>query len=274
MSCIYRIFAYLIKYGGNFSALRKPFYRKVMGKDIILPSKMAFSHARVILNIGSHIQFSMFMKGTYEKELVGFCSRCLRGGIFIDIGANVGAYALSLYPFASQVYAFEASRRNIRILKSNLKRNSIKNITVLHRAVHNTNNETAALYIDKKETCGGQDSMYRKGGSVENVKTITIDSFCDDNKIENVAVIKIDIEGNELKALQGARKTINRFKPVLICEFNAWTAKQAGFSVKELYDFILSFGYKSFVLKRGIPISFDEHNLTDASFREDMIFIK
>jgi len=267
MNRIYRVFAYLIKYGVNFSAFRKPFYRKVMGKNIILPSKMAFSHARVILNIGSHVQFHMFMKGTYEKELVEFCKRYLHGGIFIDIGANVGAYTLSLYPFASQVYAFEASRHNLRILKSNRKRNSIKNITVLHRAVHNTNNEIVALYV-------GQDSMYCKGGGVENVKTITIDSFCDDIKIKNVAVIKIDIEGNELKALQGARKTINRFKPIIICEFNAGTAKQAGFTMKELYDFIVSFGYGAFVLKRGAPVSFAENNLKDADFREDMIFIK
>ncbi|MDO9547941.1 MAG: FkbM family methyltransferase, partial [Candidatus Marinimicrobia bacterium] len=170
-------------------------------------------------------------------------------------------------------YAFEASRRNIRILKSNLKRNSIKNITVLHRAVHNTNNEMVEFYIDKKETCGGNDSMYRKGGSVERVKTITIDSFYDDSKIENAAVIKIDIEGNELKALQGARKTISRFKPMIICEFNAGTAKRAGFALKELYDFIISFGYGAFVLKRGVPVGFDENNLNDTSFREDMIFI-
>jgi hypothetical protein len=74
--------------------------------------------------------------------------------------------------------------------------------------------------------------------ATEKVKTATIDSF----HIENVGLIKLDIEGNELKALEGARNTIERSnKPPIIFEANndAWFTDQK----KELFGYLNQNGY-------------------------------
>ena len=52
------------------------------------------------------------------------------------------------------------------------------------------------------------------------VKTITLDDFCKEKSIQNVNLIKMDIEGAEINALEGSLLTIKRFKPKLaICKF-------------------------------------------------------
>jgi hypothetical protein len=46
-----------------------------------------------------------------------------------------------------------------------------------------------------------------------------IDDFCKENKIQNIDLLKIDVEGYELNALLGTVETIKKYKPVLCIEF-------------------------------------------------------
>ena len=54
-------------------------------------------------------------------------------------------------------------------------------------------------------------------GNVD-VKTISMDDFVEKNKIENLGGIKIDVEGHELKAIQGGLNTLKKFRPFLMIE--------------------------------------------------------
>jgi hypothetical protein len=66
-------------------------------------------------------------------------------------------------------------------------------------------------------------------------------------------LIKIDVEGNELEILNGARETVARYHPSIIVELNQWSATAAGTSVGEIVERLQSLGYTSFIETSTYP---------------------
>jgi hypothetical protein len=61
-----------------------------------------------------------------------------------------------------------------------------------------------------------------------------------DNGITNIAMIKIDIEGNELNAFKGMRKSLLKFRPVIFCEISPGGSKAAGSNAVELFNYVIN----------------------------------
>lgn len=143
-----------------------------------------------------------------------------KDGVFIDIGANSGAYAITLAHHFEHVFAIEPAPGNIRVLSENMSLNGIRNITVIecaawdesrmidfHQCVEN-DLASAAVASDDPKPYG-----------LTPIKTVrvpaaTIDSF----KFTNVAAVKIDVEGGEGHVLLGMLETIRRERPVMLIE--------------------------------------------------------
>lgn len=72
--------------------------------------------------------------------------------------------------------------------------------------------------------------MYKITGysEVESVQTLTIDTICAENGVNDIRLIKIDIEGAEYNYLLEAKKNIERYGPIVLCEFNRIVAQVAG----------------------------------------------
>jgi len=140
------------------------------------------------------------------------------GDIIIDAGACLGDTSLwfSKYIGDGIVYAFEPLEDNFKILKENIKVNSLEKVIIpVQKGVGETESKL-------KISGHGVSASVEFGGS--NGKTIditSIDKFVSDNKIEHVDLMKMDIEGAELSALKGAVETIKKFKPKLaICVYH------------------------------------------------------
>lgn len=122
----------------------------------------------------------------------------------IQAGGNVGVYPIELARYFTEVHTFEPIVDNFLCLR----RNTMENCRIFANCQALGNGEW--IDFDKIEhNCG----TYRpvKG---DKVKTIKIDSL----GLENIDLIWLDVEGHETKVLEGARKTIERDKPVLIFE--------------------------------------------------------
>jgi FkbM family methyltransferase len=134
------------------------------------------------------------------------------GGVCFDLGANVGYYTLLLSVLAGprgRVFAFEPLPRNLEYLRRHLALNRTLNATVIEAAVADRSG-TVRFEEDASTSKGRIGSQ----GTLE-VQAIALDEWIDAGKIPQPSLLKIDIEGAELSALQGARKALARTHPVI-----------------------------------------------------------
>lgn len=251
---------------------RYRFYQRIKNSDLILKRKIRHSGIVLPLNLGDWIQYWMFMEGAYEKQLVDFLRPRVMGKIFFDIGANVGSYTMALSKSAARTYSFEASSSNAAVLRNFVKLSGFDTIEVVNKAISNYTGKNISIY-SSPDTGGNNTQFCDFGKGCETVSTITLDQFVADNSIDHVDVIKIDIEGSELAAFQGAHDLLSKSHPILLVEFHALVAKQANWELVELYDFLRSYGYNAYELNRGELVPFDCSRLSHPEFYSNLIFL-
>lgn len=146
-----------------------------------------------------------------------------------DIGANVGFYTLLFARHAKHVYAFEPYLPNIQKLKKTLSVNKVSNATIVPVAISNKLG-TLKFQIGKNNALG----KLNPTGNLT-VKSTSIDSFVIDH--EAPSIIKIDVEGAELEALQGAEKTLKDFFPTILVSTHSEKLKE------KCLEFLFLHGY-------------------------------
>ena len=72
---------------------------------------------------------------------------------------------------------------------------------------------------------------------------VTLNSYCKENKIKKLDIIKIDTEGAEKKIIFGSKNVFRKFHPKIIIEFCNKTAEPFGYHPNEVYDFLAKLGY-------------------------------
>lgn len=154
--------------------------------------------------------------GSYEYEKQKLFQRMLNAGdVVYDLGANVGFYSLlaaTLVGPAGTVYSFEPLPANLEYLRRHLELNSIRNCQVFAVAVGGRNG-----------VCHFRPHSNPSMGSVADepahntiaVREVMLDDAIINEKLRSPTVIKCDIEGAELEALEGARFTIREFRPAI-----------------------------------------------------------
>jgi len=252
-------------------------YQYCEGHTLLLTRVLAYTKTKVLLDVGDYIQYWMYVDGAYEDSFLKFVRSKLISskGAIVDAGANVGSYTLNLYDKADHIIAVEASGSNAAFIRSVCALNHIKNVRVYNNALYKTDGELIELYVSN-DTCGNN-SMYKITGysEVESVQTLTIDTICAENGVNDIRLIKIDIEGAEYNCLLGAKKTIERYRPIVLCEFNRIAAEAAGYDLSLLYGFFKERDYEAFLLdehaQRLLP--FEERELEQKSFANNLFLI-
>ena len=123
--------------------------------------------------------------------------RLKRSDIVLDVGANIGIFTCKAALEVNRVYSIEPEPNNFELLKKNVEINGLKNVTLINYAVSDVE-ET--LYF--KHT-GGSAKAAKNGIPI---KAKTIDSILEELGNPKITVLKMDIEGYEMKALLGFSK--------------------------------------------------------------------
>ena len=132
----------------------------------------------------------------------------------LDVGGYIGDSILILKPLTHRrVYSFEATEKNFTLMKETIKLNHLKNVIPEHMAL---GREKGSMEMK----LAGPSSAFHENGvatvtGTETVQVDTLDAYMEGTDIE-VGLIKVDIEGAEQDFLAGARKTIEKHKPVLL----------------------------------------------------------
>lgn len=184
-------------------------------------------------------------------EMKKFITDVENGGVVIDVGSNLGIYSLIAATFPkTKVYAFEPSRKILNNLYENININKFeKKIDVAEEIVSNH-----CGYERFKECDVTEISHIDTAGQKK--KCISLDQFIKEKKIKSIKMLKIDVEGAEMRVLKGSEKNIERgvIKNILM-EINKENVK-FGTCHDEIINFLQKNGYsvKIFIENRCIPI--------------------
>jgi FkbM family methyltransferase len=141
-----------------------------------------------------------------------------KGKDFIDGGAAYGFWSIRAAKYYDRVIAVEPDGKAFKILQKNVKANRIKNIVCLKSALGDENGRMMFYENGDAESSILASHMGKSAtGPQIWVDVLTIDNLVERDEL-SPSVIKVDVEGAELKALEGARKTIRRFGPILLVE--------------------------------------------------------
>lgn len=161
--------------------------------------------------------------------------------IFFDLGAYQGDSAISLADEFNPkiIYSFEPQEKNFSILK----KNAIKDSRICPVKL-GLSNKAQESFITNEGS--GSKISNSKG---EKIEISTIDSFCSQNNIEKIDLIKMDIEGEEMKALIGGKETIKKDRPILA--ISIYHNPQDFFFIKPWIE--ENFPFYKFIIKKAHP---------------------
>jgi len=137
--------------------------------------------------------------------------------IAIDIGGHIGTHTLNLSRLVGtngSVHVFEPRVKMFSELVINMHINDCKNI-VFHRRALGNEEKVIEMFVPRPDNEGMAYIQNSVGGNEnETAKMTTLDSI----KLDNVSLIKIDVEGFEMEVISGALETIARNKPTMLVE--------------------------------------------------------
>jgi len=192
--------------------------------------------------------------GTYETDLQQAVEKFVkRGSTAYDLGANIGYISLLLAKAAGDngaVIAIEALPANFERLKQNTSLNQPHaRVTCLNAAVTDKAGPVEFLVhsstsMGKALGSAGRQEQY---GQVITVPGVTLDSLVFDQGYPPPDVIKMDIEGGEVLAIEGMRAVLTAYHPLMMIELHGEEAADA------VYPVLAAAGYDMRLMKEGYP---------------------
>jgi len=207
-----------------------------------------------------------FKKNSHVLNLLKKLVR--KNDIAVDVGAHIGIETLQLSRLVGdkgQVFSFEPETKNFQILKKNVEKNNLKNVTLLNKAIGNeTTEKFLALGTDSAthklvKKPNSQDSILVKCTRLEDVT-------------KKIDFIKIDAEGFDFHVLLGMGDLINNPDLRIIIEFQPKVLRESGTEPVKMLEFLQENSFKIFdtEFENGILIPVTDFNkLTEKYSKED-----
>lgn len=158
--------------------------------------------------------------------------------VVLEVGANIGYYALIEARICKKIYAVEPHPENLERLTRNIKLNQFDNVIVKQGAFGEKDGTIPLYCSDLSNWHSCKDVPNSKSNFVE-VECFTIDSFSKENEIPTF--IKMDVEGYELEVLRGAKETLKEINHLFL-ELHGTILKQS--ELNEILDMIEASGLK------------------------------
>jgi FkbM family methyltransferase len=204
----------------------------------------------------------LYATGEYESETSRLVQRLLRPGqTMIDVGANIGYFTLvgarAVGP-QGRVVAFEPVAGVRERLVTNLRLNGLANVTVRDEAL-SASSGTAVFFTGPQDDTGLASLRPLKASTQVSVVQARLDDLWDAGR--PIALIKIDVEGGEMAAIEGMTECLSRHSPDLIVEVTDEYLRALGASAGSLVSFLADRGYKMYRIDHDglVPIAGTAH---------------
>jgi len=162
-----------------------------------------------------------------------YCDTIQKDWNVVDVGANIGMFALLFGKLTTgKVWAIEASEPNFDMLQQNIEHAGpfVGDVTPLRRYISNKTSKDAG---EIHYFWTGRGSVCREAGEFD---FVTLDDLFEDQ--DRIDLIKIDIDGYDFEAVQGAVKIMERIKPIMVIELVDEALRMHGFNKQNVIDFM------------------------------------
>jgi len=200
---------------------------------------------RFYVDLTTGMQESLYFVGEFERVLTEIAVQLIDAGdVCIDAGANFGWYTslFSLHAgLSGAVHAFEPTPRSFAELKKNYELNGEPNHVFLNDLALGEAAGTVQIHLFDGLTTGHASLAAREtvDSTAFDCRMITLDSYLDENRIENVNFLKADVEGGELQLLLGSTRLFDQpVPPIILMEMAAAQTAQFGYHPNDLIEFI------------------------------------
>ena len=222
---IISIFSKIIPEGSFKDTMRFPIYWFL--------NKLKFVKKELILhkNIKGYFYFYPWEK-LHEYENIGdYFNYYLpkKGDIVIDAGSFIGQFTVAasrLVGDKGKVIAIEPDPFNRTNLKKTIKANKLHNVIIISKGLSDKQNNIGW-------SVGGIVSKRGKS-KIFTIKTTTLDNIFEKLKLKNVELIKMDIEGAEIEAMNGAKELLKHTKNLAIASYHIIKGKKTCFEIEKI----------------------------------------
>ena len=185
---------------------------------------------------------SLELYGEYCHEEIEWMTMLTNPESFVlDIGANIGTHTIGISPHVKRVMAFEPDPDNFDLLVKNLAATMCGNVTPVPAAASDVLGQVGTQFDY------GKTSIIPSG----EIPATPIDMI---EGLPRIDFVKIDVEGMELKVLNGMCQTIASYKPQMLIEMQDTT------TYAKTYDFLNGFGYNIYWLPVRTYTEFNHKN--------------
>ena len=256
-----QVYAYIYVYVKQVLKINIPglgFFLRRIKKDRRIPfldielyfdHRIASCYGLYIINKLQEPETHWFLNRVFDRN-------CEKPSVFIDVGANIGAFVLDIARRNNcQVFCFEPSALCISAIGRSAKINNMLNITAYPNLC---GNESCFIPFDEGANVDSA-SVYESSSSSSMVQQVLIDNVIPLQAVPDgtPCVMLIDVEGYEPNVLKGAKLLIKRLKPIIVFEYNY--VSKLHFSVIEIIS-ILGDEYDCFRLNNDFTLDNDLEN--------------
>jgi FkbM family methyltransferase len=198
---------------------------------------------KLALDLTDYIGFRLFERGVWDPATLGAVTRLLKnGGVFVDLGAHCGYFAVSVARQLGErvrVLAFEPNETVAALARRNVELNGLRNVTIDQRAVA-ASSGAATFYVESNGNSGQSGLVKRFGANKAlTVSTVTLREALRQFGADRIAVLKMDIEGAEALVLPTLKSDFRAGTiDAMVLELHVTSIPLYGGNVRELVDLL------------------------------------
>lgn len=220
---------------------------------LLLPRRLWLIHARGfrLFTMRSGAGALIYYQGVSEPETATLIRRLLkRGMVFADVGAHIGEYsvlAARVLESTGHVHAFEPRPDVFDILKRNIRLNNCWNVTARSEAAWDVETQLELALTSEPSLSAVQlegEGLIRT--ATVRVRAITLDRYFARRRRVRPNLMKVDVEGAELRVLKGAASMLTLppvLAPVVIFEYGPAYSRRFGCAPDGAFSLLREYGY-------------------------------
>jgi FkbM family methyltransferase len=179
---------------------------------------VGYEGCRLLIRPFSHILDILMVSGLWEPYVKAVIEREVKKtDVIVDVGANIGVYAVPLAKRASKIIAFEPHPKTSEMLETSVRLNQLHNVEIIKKAVSDSQQRVLQDISDSFAAYSRIVTDHsKKDPAIIEVESTKLDTAL--RSESNVDWLLIDVEGYEVNVLCGAYSILRKFSPKIIVE--------------------------------------------------------